>query len=182
MPTDSIYRIPRKYKNPLVLWNVPWLSWTSRIIWDVRTKHKLDEAVLSWESSACVQRLLPKTPVVLKCPRGRQSQRPLERAVWNWALTAFVCRLVGKCEINGFFLWWWEKMWERLRRKGCHGARNVKTLAKPLWSSSAEHCPFPSSIFQMPGPGHENRALQPSAWHSLPARGGELASPRCSSV
>lgn len=46
---------------------------------------------------------------------------------------------------------------------GVGGARNVKTLAIPVWSSSAEHCPSPSSIFQMPGPQHENKAQWLSA-------------------
>lgn len=38
LPIDSIYRTPRKYRNPPVLWNVPWLTGTSPVIWNIKMK------------------------------------------------------------------------------------------------------------------------------------------------
>lgn len=187
MQTDSVYRITRKYRNSHVLWNVPWLTLTSHLSETSKWNTKLDKTVFSLESSTCIQRLVPKIYVVLKCPQGRH------RASNYWSAHSVEWRNDTLCSWTGwemwdkwilfiYFLWWWKKMWERLRRRGWNGARNVKTLAIPLWSSSAKHCPFPSSIFQMPGPQQENTERQPSAWHSLRVRGGDLASICCCCV
>lgn len=69
-------------------------------------------------------------------------------------------------------------MWERLVRRGCSEARNVKSW-QFLFGLLRKTLPFSFSIFQMPGSQHANKAPSASC-HSQGAAAGsqtELAAP-----